>query len=128
MVSNVTGSVVGKLEYISPEQFRGKPTPLSDIYSLGATLAFMVTGDEPEAITCSRPQGINQELAAIIARSTALEAASRYQSSAALKADLSALLASYPDNNPRIKNPGDNDPGDKLLLREKQPQPRDELP
>ncbi|MFN8657200.1 MAG: serine/threonine-protein kinase [Candidatus Obscuribacterales bacterium] len=128
VVSNVTGSVVGKLEYISPEQFRGKPTPLSDIYSLGATLAFMVTGDEPEAITCSRPQGINQELAAIIARSTALEAASRYQSSAALKADLSALLASYPDNNPRIKNPRINDPGVKLLLREKQLQPRDELP
>lgn len=96
VVSNVTGSVVGKLEYISPEQFRGKPTPRSDIYSLGATLAFMVTGEEPEAITCSRPAAVSQALATVIARATALEASGRYESAQKMKADLATLLTDEP--------------------------------
>lgn len=130
VVSNVTGSVVGKLEYISPEQFRGKPTPLSDIYSLGATLAFMVTGEDPEAITCSRPSGINEALANIIARATALEAGSRYQSALELKTDLSALLPSAPatvfTNTGAPANSGSrtSDAVVKVTLRKKQLQPR----
>lgn len=51
VTSNVTGSVVGKPHYIAPEQFRGKSSSQSDIYSMGATLYFLATGKQPEPIT-----------------------------------------------------------------------------
>lgn len=42
------GSVIGSLDYISPEQARNEPiTPQTDIYSLGVTLFEMITGDHP---------------------------------------------------------------------------------
>src|SRR5690242_19809952 len=43
-----TGSTVGSLYYMSPEQIRGaQPDPRSDLYSLGITLYEMVTGRRP---------------------------------------------------------------------------------
>jgi tRNA A-37 threonylcarbamoyl transferase component Bud32 len=89
-ISNVTGSVVGKPEYIAPEQFRGKPTPLSDIYSLGGTLYFLLTGNHPEAISVSKPVTASTELANVIAGATALDPVSRYQTPEDMK---QALLA-----------------------------------
>jgi serine/threonine protein kinase len=89
-ISNVTGSVVGKPEYIAPEQFRGKPTPLSDIYSLGGTLYFLLTGNHPQAISVSKPVTASPELANVIARATALDAAARYKTPEEMK---QALLA-----------------------------------
>jgi serine/threonine-protein kinase len=52
--SNATQTVVGKHNYIAPEQFKGKPCRQSDLYSLGATLYFLLTGLDPAPITCSR--------------------------------------------------------------------------
>lgn len=93
--SNITGTVVGKHFYMSPEQFRGKPTTQSDIYSLGATLHYILTGHEPEAISCSHPARINpkvpQTFDAIVARATALDPSERYASVAELRKDLKAL-------------------------------------
>jgi serine/threonine-protein kinase len=44
----VTGAVVGTAEYLSPEQAAGKsPTKKSDLYSLGAVLYTLVTGQTP---------------------------------------------------------------------------------
>ena len=37
-------TVVGTYGYMSPEQFRGAAQPSSDLYSLGATLLFLLTG------------------------------------------------------------------------------------
>lgn len=45
-----TGTLVGKQCYMSPEQFKGKATTQSDIYSLGATIYFLLTGREPEPL------------------------------------------------------------------------------
>lgn len=43
------GKIVGTADYVAPEQIRQphKPEPCSDIYSLGCTLYYMVTGKVP---------------------------------------------------------------------------------
>jgi tRNA A-37 threonylcarbamoyl transferase component Bud32 len=80
--STATGTVVGKHAYLPPEQFRGRPTPQSDIYALGATLVYLLTGEDPEPITCSHPilqrEDISSELDQIVARATALDTTKRY--------------------------------------------------
>src|SRR5690349_16814777 len=44
----VTGMLLGTPEFMAPEQARGEPaTPASDVFSLGATLAFAATGAAP---------------------------------------------------------------------------------
>jgi serine/threonine protein kinase len=50
--------MVGKQSYVSPEQFRGKAVPASDLYSLAATLYFLLSGQDPEPLTPSSPSGI----------------------------------------------------------------------
>ena len=43
-----TGEVVGTPHYVSPEQVQGEPvTPLTDLYALGGTLYFALTGVPP---------------------------------------------------------------------------------
>jgi serine/threonine-protein kinase len=80
--STSTKTVVGKHAYVPPEQFRGKPTTQSDIYAFGATLFFLLTGEEPEPITRSDPSvknvAIDKRLAAIVMRATEPEAQNRY--------------------------------------------------
>lgn len=41
------GTFVGTLGYMPPEQFRGQVCPASDLYSVGATLLFLLTGKSP---------------------------------------------------------------------------------
>lgn len=90
-ISNVTGSVVGKPEYIAPEQFRGKPTPLSDLYSLGGTMYFLLTGQNPQAISVSRPITCSAAMSHLISAATALDAKDRYQSAEDMKQALLML-------------------------------------
>lgn len=42
-----TITVVGTYGYMPPEQFGGRATPASDLYSLGATLIYLATGQHP---------------------------------------------------------------------------------
>jgi serine/threonine-protein kinase len=82
--SGVTGSVVGKPNYISPEQFRGKPATQSDIYSLGATMFYLLVGRDPSTISVSHPKtecdAISTELDDVVARCTQTELSKRYES------------------------------------------------
>lgn len=93
--SGVTGSVVGKPNYISPEQFRGKPNAQSDIYSLGATMFYLLCGHDPPPITSLHPQAENSKISsaldAIIARCTQLDTNRRYESAVQVLADLRAI-------------------------------------
>ncbi|HNB24875.1 MAG TPA: serine/threonine-protein kinase [Candidatus Melainabacteria bacterium] len=90
--STATGTVVGKHCFIAPEQFRGKPTSQSDIYSMGATLYYLLTGEDPEPITCSHPkqriEGLSESIDEIVAKATALSAQKRYSKALEIKADL----------------------------------------
>ena len=42
-----TMTVVGTYGYMPPEQFSGRANPASDLYSLGATLIYLITGQHP---------------------------------------------------------------------------------
>jgi len=90
--STATGTVVGKHAYLPPEQFRGKPTTQSDLYALGATLHFLLTGDDPEPISRSRPRKskstVSEALDAIVAKATECDASKRYATPEEIKEDL----------------------------------------
>lgn len=81
-LGNATGTIVGKQFYISPEQFRGKATPSSDIYALGGTLFFVLTGLDPEALSVARPSehrtDVSNIMDEIIAKCTALAEKDRF--------------------------------------------------
>lgn len=90
--------VVGKPQYMPPEQFRGKATPASDLYALGCTLHFLLTGEDPAPMTPSHPMLLNasvsHEFDSVISRLTALDEKSRYRSAVELTAELAALFSS----------------------------------
>lgn len=92
-------SVAGKHAYIPPEQFRGKPVQQSDLYAVGGTLFYMLTGIEPEPITNSRPRqhhpALSAEIDALVARATALDADERYASCVEFRKDLQKLKQRY---------------------------------
>lgn len=46
-LEGITGTMIGKQCYVSPEQLRGNASPRSDIYSIGCTLYFLLTGKDP---------------------------------------------------------------------------------
>lgn len=93
--NDITGSVVGKANYIAPEQFRGKPVPASDLYSMGATASYLLTGCDPEPISRSRPRSIREDISAamddIVARLTHLDPEKRYRNLEEVLADLDRL-------------------------------------
>jgi tRNA A-37 threonylcarbamoyl transferase component Bud32 len=77
-----TKTVMGKQHYMAPEQYRGNPGIVSDIYSFGATMFYLLTGQEPEPISVSRPKEVNSDvhssLDQFVARATALEECDRF--------------------------------------------------
>jgi serine/threonine protein kinase len=53
-----THTIVGKHNYIPPEQFRGNASTQSDIYAMGGTIFWLLTGQEPEPISVAHPRDI----------------------------------------------------------------------
>src|SRR4051812_31294296 len=100
-----TGQFVGTLDYISPEQIRGKPaSKQSDIYALAAVLYECLSGvgpypkdseaavlyahmsDEPPSVTEARPD-LPAALDAVIRKAMAKEPEARHESASALMRD-----------------------------------------
>lgn len=102
--SSDINTVVGKHAYIPPEQFRGKASPQSDIYAMGATMFFLLTAQEPEAISVSVPRQVNcsisNELDAIVSKATAQDVNDRFDSWSSLQKELLQLWnARYLDSH-----------------------------
>ncbi|CAN5442194.1 hypothetical protein BH11CYA1_BH11CYA1_10460 [soil metagenome] len=96
--TGVSGDCAGKHSYTPPEQYRGEATPQSDIYAFGATLAFLLTGEDPQPIAASRPResraDIGQALSDLVAKATAPSTADRYENTQWLKLDLDSIVLS----------------------------------
>ncbi len=89
--SGSTRTVVGKHNYMAPEQFKGKACPQSDLYSLGASLHYLLTGKEPTPLSVSKPSadGADASLDAFVSGLTATKLEER----AATAKDALTLLA-----------------------------------
>ena len=87
-LGTATGTMIGKQAYIPAEQLRGKAVPQSDLYSLGATMHFLLTGCDPEPLSVSRPGSLRQDIATdldlLVVQLTAGAAADRSPSASAL--------------------------------------------
>lgn len=84
LTRNKTNTVVGKHSYMAPEQFKGLLSQSSDIYAVGCTLHFLITGRDPEPITESNSHRI-------VSKATKLSKAERYQNLQELRLDLEQL-------------------------------------
>ena len=105
-----TRSFLGTVQYLSPEQARGKLVGAqSDLYSLGVVLFEMLTGrlpfegdsaigvalkhlqDQAPDVRSIRPN-LSEAVSRIVARALAKDPAERYQSASAMRADMLRIL------------------------------------
>ena len=103
------GAIIGTAQYLSPEQARGAPVDqTSDLYSTGIVLFELLTGEVPftgdspveiamkhlgevpPAPSDLRPE-VPEDLDLVVLRALAKEPADRYQSAAAMDADLETV-------------------------------------
>lgn len=86
-VGTATGTMVGKQSYMPPEQLRGKSVPQSDIYSLGCTCFYLLTGKDPTPLEVSKVEASDESedvsphvLNAFLEKCTAIEVSDRFGS------------------------------------------------
>ena len=115
-----TAAVVGTAQYLSPEQARGETVDSrSDVYSTGCLLYELLTGrppfvgDSPVAVAyqhvrepatppSDHDDQLDAEIDAIVMKALAKRVEDRYQSAAAMKADIERYLAGHPIQAPAV--------------------------
>jgi tRNA A-37 threonylcarbamoyl transferase component Bud32 len=98
-MGTATGTLVGKQFYMPPEQVRGKTCPASDLYAFGCTLYFLLTGEDPEALSCSHPKSLNPRVSdatdRLVAELTAVELNDRLKSAQLADVEIDAILSDW---------------------------------
>ncbi|MBX3167864.1 MAG: serine/threonine protein kinase [Candidatus Eremiobacteraeota bacterium] len=90
-----TQTAVGTLGYCAPEQAIGRADTRSDLYSVGATMIQLLTGQDPDMLKPeAQLQKIPPGLRPIIQRATRLKAHERYASAKEMAGDLKLYLRS----------------------------------
>ncbi len=120
-----TAAVVGTAQYLSPEQARGETVDSrSDVYSTGCLLYELLTGrppfvgESPVSVAyqhvreqAAPPSSLDPDLPsgvdAIVMKALAKRVEDRYQSAAAMRADIERFLAGKPVTAPVV--PADDD-------------------
>jgi hypothetical protein len=81
------GTMIGTLGFAPPEQYQGHVDPRSDIYSLGATMHYVLTGRDPEKFppfsfppVASLRAGVSPNLAGAVDRALSYKVEGRPQS------------------------------------------------
>ena len=93
---------IGAEGYAAPEQAQGRPVTQSDLYAIGPSLIFLITGENPSRLYKRSSQGyrfmldgypaITPPLRHVIERVTALRASDRYSTAKELAQALSRCL------------------------------------
>ena len=122
-----TAAVVGTAQYLSPEQARGESVDSrSDVYSTGCLLYELLTGrppfvgESPVSVAyqhvreqAAPPSTIDEDLApeidAIVMKALTKNVEDRYQSAAAMRADIERFLAGKPVEAPVVPVPDDDE-------------------
>jgi eukaryotic-like serine/threonine-protein kinase len=101
-LSPESGTLSGSAGYRSPEQHIGEDSAFSDLYSLGATLIYLLTGQDPDAfyrlgdndfrLHVQDLPSISPEIATIIQKLTHPQPNQRFESVAAVVEALQLLL------------------------------------
>jgi serine/threonine protein kinase len=105
-LGTATGTLVGKQAFIAPEQLRGKAAPESDLYALGGTMFFLLTGRDPIPLSESdvravAPQ-ISEEMSSLIADLTKFDRKQRVQTAKEALERLSSFTQ-LPDQSANVE-------------------------
>jgi serine/threonine-protein kinase len=97
-----SGTRIGAEGYAAPEQAQGRPVTQSDLYAIGPSLIFLITGENPSRLYKKTSQGyrfvldgypdIAPSLRQVIDRVTQTRASDRYQTAKELSQALSNCL------------------------------------
>ena len=102
----LTGTAIGSPEYLAPEQSRGKATYASDLYSLGVTCLYLLTGRSPSELYDTHQgqwqwqaylrQPVGEPLTQLLTKLTEARTSLRYETAAAVLQDLNTWLVTPP--------------------------------
>jgi serine/threonine protein kinase, bacterial len=74
-IGTLGGTKIGAPDYMAPEQNNGKPCTQSDLYAIGPTLIFLLTGRNPADFIELQPEGYRFNLASVPIVTPELQAA-----------------------------------------------------